>query len=551
MLNLSDIYKDCTVEDVPGNIREFKTMLFQCEHCDQEFSFDALNIAIFLYGVLFLTGKDSGYFGFNCPKCLNTLLINNDTDFGDAVCQRLLKGFAVDSEPTGKQLRYFSSVNYAPKVIPGLGAFEIETWVTTTFSLNAQQIQKNLNFQYQNYPELEADYLCSYLPVEEMPSGVLFTVNWFKEDQIEKLVAFENRRQLKVFPRYFYQSDLLNQMEFFCWKNYLHSKWLSDGEKSAEEDLRNLTNIAEFQGWESKGLLKSNPEIGPVPWNILQENMNDDFDWKLTGEFMQILADDPDPFPFHPNGGANKLLKSIWKTRHPFNGQEIPSDIYKIDPAKYSLNDLDTGHKDIISLLQGSFHLEPVQRFLGESVQPFIKDYIKIARKWTFSYADFWETKQQYLEQLFDAMQAKDHVDQSDIMETNKPIENHPIFRRPREKQFGFFKEGASYRLIYAGKEFTGLKKDGFMYLYYLVQNKGIEFTPAILYQILKGPSLPINENDLDLPGKDNMEGDDDERHDFDRVDKQLAMPVADFATFQSIEPTHKHRIPQEEITKV
>ena len=69
MLNLSEIYKDLVIEDENGKKQTIKSWNgYQCENCGQEFSYFSLTVAIFLYGVFFLTGKEGkevGYFGFN------------------------------------------------------------------------------------------------------------------------------------------------------------------------------------------------------------------------------------------------------------------------------------------------------------------------------------------------------------------------------------------------------------------------------------------------------------------------------------------------------
>ena len=49
------------------------TLGTRCPHCGQEFSDEGLNIAVFLYGIFFLVGKEIGYAGITCPKCLHTI----------------------------------------------------------------------------------------------------------------------------------------------------------------------------------------------------------------------------------------------------------------------------------------------------------------------------------------------------------------------------------------------------------------------------------------------------------------------------------------------
>ncbi|MEW6672852.1 MAG: hypothetical protein AB1427_14190 [Thermodesulfobacteriota bacterium] len=388
---------------------------FQCEHCKQLLNNHSVNIAIFLHGVFFLVGKDVGFIGFNCPKCLKTLLLKGEIDSIKLLIPPILKGICLELKPMFNQLRYFPSVNYSPKKrIPGLGAFDIITNDGFISHSGIEGIEQRLNFQKEELPMLDTDYLCSYLSNEDLPIGSLFSVSWFKEDQVEKLAGFENRKQYKVFPRYFYNNDLLDKVENFCWHNHLYAKFLSDGKKSAEEDLKFIANRAEIEGYDIDNIKESNPELGPQSWEIMQENLSSDFNWNLAGKFMEILVADPDPYPnmdqLRPNPDTLRpLLKGLWKSRFPFKDDAVPNDLKKIDPAKFDRSGKDKRHQEMVKALQENFHLKTVQTFLKESSQQFIEDYIGRAQDITFSYADLWEIKEKYLIRLFNEAKEKAH----------------------------------------------------------------------------------------------------------------------------------------------
>ena len=48
---------------------------FKCEHCGQEFWEENFNIAVLLYGIFILLGKENEYVGLTCPNCIKTILI--------------------------------------------------------------------------------------------------------------------------------------------------------------------------------------------------------------------------------------------------------------------------------------------------------------------------------------------------------------------------------------------------------------------------------------------------------------------------------------------
>lgn len=423
---------------------------FQCEHCDQVFNLHSVNIAIFLHGVFFLEGKDHGYIGFNCPKCQNTLLLKGEINSINQLIPPILKGIYLKFKPTCNQLRYFPSVNYSPKKMPGLGAFDIMTNTVATSKLDLQDIRNSIAQYTEEMPQLVTDYLCSYSSNETLPMGFMFSVSWFKENQIERLADFENRKQFKVFPRYFYKNDLLDQVDKFCWHNHLYSKFLSDGKKYAEENLKGIADIAEVEGLDMDNIMGSNPGIGPKGWEYMQKNMNDDFDWNLTGKFMEILVADPDPLP-NP-GKPNQLLKGLWKSRLPFKNETVPNDLKKINAAKFDRGGNDQRHQKMVDELQANSHLKAVQTFLKDSSQQFIEDYIDRAQDITFAYADLWEIKERYLIQLFKKAKAKAHQE-TDV-------------------QYSFHEDEDVYEIFFEGKRRLLDKTVGIKRLQYLIIHK-------------------------------------------------------------------------------
>ena len=92
------------------NGQTYNVINFECWHCDQQFGNASLKMAVFLYGVFFLTGKNAQYSGITCPKCLNSILLditNRSEEFFNT--------FSLFETPKGKaivgDLRYYSQAS--------------------------------------------------------------------------------------------------------------------------------------------------------------------------------------------------------------------------------------------------------------------------------------------------------------------------------------------------------------------------------------------------------------------------------------------------------
>ena len=115
--------------NIPANIEPTydisKILGNRCPHCGQEFSEEGLNIAVFLYGVFFLVGKEHGYAGITCPTCLNTICHHDSLENILRVKEILTGLIKLGDSEFDPNLRYFSSAEASPKNIPLIGDFHI------------------------------------------------------------------------------------------------------------------------------------------------------------------------------------------------------------------------------------------------------------------------------------------------------------------------------------------------------------------------------------------------------------------------------------------
>ena len=92
------------------NGQTYNVINFQCRHCGQQFGDASLKMAVFLYGIFFLSGKNAQYSGITCPKCHNSILFNISGRLDN-----FINSFDLFETPNGKTLvcdfRYYSSAS--------------------------------------------------------------------------------------------------------------------------------------------------------------------------------------------------------------------------------------------------------------------------------------------------------------------------------------------------------------------------------------------------------------------------------------------------------
>ena len=117
-------------ETLPANVESvpaiYKTLNTECPHCRQEFSEEGFHIAVFLYGIFFLIGKDHGYAGFTCPNCLNNFLLKSDiTHLTNTISAPFLQ---IGSWLISPNLVYFSPFYQNPRKRSELKLFTIYSY---------------------------------------------------------------------------------------------------------------------------------------------------------------------------------------------------------------------------------------------------------------------------------------------------------------------------------------------------------------------------------------------------------------------------------------
>jgi hypothetical protein len=430
-----------------------KSLTISCPHCDQHYSEESIKIATFLYGAFFLADKETAYVGITCPSCLKTIYKKDSVQKINVTLNNLSSFIDLGNSQLDPNLRYFSSTRTSHEKIPEIEMFDIPQYeILTGPDFYDNELEAFLEFQIDN-PKFEEEYLCSFISSGPRCMGYHCLVLWFKPDEIDRLVKIENEDSIKIFPRYYYKSSLIEEVNFLCWENYLYERDLIDAMRDYEERKEKLKKKLKFAGIDSnkiEELCISNLGITPAGLNNMLGQFREQKakNFSFSSKFFEILASDSNPWEKPLSTHAEH--KGLWKTKFPFQRKKVPESFSSFDSSDYEKKPEKNTHQKMVDEIEPNFSKSYVQIFLSENQINFIKEYVDLTETPFFSYADLWELKEKYLKLLY----------------------NHIKKEALHESQYVFCKEGGSWRVIYNGKNTGGYNGTGFKYLQFLVSNK-------------------------------------------------------------------------------
>ncbi|MEW6290963.1 MAG: hypothetical protein AB1545_14025 [Thermodesulfobacteriota bacterium] len=483
MINLNTVYGKTTLEE---NADFSSLPTFWCEHCGQKYTPDVLHLAVSLYGIFFLVGDKKGYLGITCPSCLKTILAKGDTSLVRATRDNLLDFENKLLPPLNEGLSYNSSVVYSLDHIPGIGKFNILSFACAIKD-RPELIEDGLVYQLDDY----SGYLCSYLfgidldsfPQKLPPQGAYFLVLFFRENQIEDLVELERKTGQKIFPRYYFKNDLIDATEKFCWENFLCLESLKRAKNPRQERIEQvesqITNsvsltsefleMLTYDYSNFNSFAKNYPELRVAYAKYLKDNN------------LEPIADD------QLNNLLNYYYAKLYTNmfwmylcKNPFSKQKIPTTSFRIShtefPENIALRNVEAFSKEALKYKDKVY----TQSFLKENYDSFIKEYVDIARRRTFSLADFFFLHEEFLNAL------------------HREIAKG----RRNEAEYAFFKEGDTWTIIFEGKSFRGLRGLGYEYIHYMINRPGESFSHFELDRITNGflvvhQYISSNNNDI------------------------------------------------------
>jgi len=378
---------------------------FKCDHCGQEYSQDTFNIAVFLYGIIFLIGNKSGYTGITCPRCLRTITHEGNKDQIAFTRESLSNPIEFQNYQFDLNLRYHSSVNYFPKTIKSHKDIDIYFLNNPLPTEDLDSLHSHI-YWYEDESNLCENYFCTYAFDDAPPMGSFLSIGWFEENLIHEVIQIENEKSLRIFPRYVPMNSVYEDIEQFCWDYYLYLNYLKEEDDEAYATIHRLKEIAKQNDIDFKDLLKDNPDIlMPKDSEYIRNrfvNQAKNRSFRIPTDFMDILAADPHPadLPFP----ENTPLHYFWKTIHPFRGKEVPKKLIDFDLVQFKKRQKKPLHKKMVDVCKENFNKELTQKSLFTLSNRFIFDYIKLAGKVDFSHGKVWELKERYLKLLYDSI---------------------------------------------------------------------------------------------------------------------------------------------------
>ena len=128
-------------------------------------------------------------------------------------------------------------------------------------------------------------------------------------------------------------------------------------------------------------------------------------------------------------------------------------------------------HNEMIARVQENATKQYAQNFLKIRLVNFLEDYQRSIQENEFSYADIWQLKEIYLEDLY--------------KEVLKGLSDDAPYVMKRE--------GKAWKMVFNGKAISGLRQIGFSYLYHLICNPNEYFFHEDLF-IAAGKGMPVSE---------------------------------------------------------
>ncbi len=480
-------------------LTHFTNAKIPCIHCKRTLFAEDLQITIFLYGIPLLEGKDDGYIGLTCPSCLLITFVHVEKTTFDQIVQSFNSIVFFCDLQVKQQLKYFS-----PYSTPAEQNNLLRFSTTFTDDTETETIEEEIFlFEDENFGENER-YYRTYINGLAPPVGPFFYNLWLSQEQIHDFITKEVQTGIKFFPRYIQKFNLLEIVEDFCWKHCLEEAFLDDSKKKIEETLKTIP--PEIQTDEVGHI--SSPELFNIA--IAQKHEQDNKDVSLTSVLHEIIVDNPPPWDFP---SYDNKMQTLWKTLYPFREIEDLKPLYEVKiEDKEAEQDFEKKSKKLQQCFQKDFS----QKFLRETADDFINDYIKTVYQVGWSYADLWRLKKLYINRYYSAVR---------------------IGLRD-EANYAFYKQGEAWKITFDGKPITGLKQNGFKYIHFLVCHENESFLHTELNEMDYGAAAngkQFTNEHLNIDGTDT----------FELIDKQGSQEIK--AEIQRLREEHQKALSLDE----
>ncbi|MCD6266441.1 MAG: sigma 54-interacting transcriptional regulator [Deltaproteobacteria bacterium] len=356
--------------DTNENLGDF---VFKCDHCGKKNPLIHFISAIALHGVIFLTGREDGYFGTVCPKCKKISLKKAEKKYIETLKGKLRQLSQADG--SGEERLRYCSIPYKLDDYEGWLLKYGSPTITPLHDKSYFLELPDLHFFPPSDDSIDvSESYTTYLPGE--PNIGPAMVDWsFNKEFIDDLVDLENITRQKIFPRYIFYDESFEAINNFCWENHIKFEYVKFLNEYAHP-----------------------PVVIEVSENPLQKRAERNVDF-LT--ILSTISSQPyNPLPSSFNPLALNVIQ-------PFYGSKFQKALndFNTEPQVNIMNG--PSHEDMIEEVWKNVNKEHIQETLSTLSNRFILEYIELARKIDFSCGTAWKLKESYLNELYDSVKSK------------------------------------------------------------------------------------------------------------------------------------------------
>ena len=473
---IKDDQSAATIEKTDETSEQTQTVLdiktFKCEYCDQKFDREALSVAVFLYGIFFLSDSNSEdcYIGFSCPKCLKTLLVkmerqaflifNQYISSSFFILNHLLKAsFPPNLGETSVpiKLRYHSTGQF----LLSFRSHDISRYNLDIHSLLIQITDSGWEHVQSEILSSRIDgYLSSYGCCLNTPLGPTVTIVFIKREQVEKAIEIENKENRWIIPRFIHHCPGYNVIDRFCWD---HAFFLRYYEKLRDYRAKAIEAIKQSQAYlETEKESEKRQEL--IGNREVFYKFTSDICANLNGKSQELEA--ISPFRFFEVLTARETswdlpeidhnaCRQVWGTLHPFKDKGIPDNFYgRAYDQKDGLSG-DLADNPVIEEMAELFQKGYGKQYLEDNHLAFIDEYFELVSTACWSYAALKEIVGRYRLGALSNMKREYAEDQRYLFKSVKD----------------------SWVIKFEGKLLGLMRGNGFKYIQFLLENKRESFT--------------------------------------------------------------------------
>lgn len=376
-----------------------------CHKCHKTLSFDDFVVFIVLHGLIFLDNPSVFIYGCTCRYCKEATLIKKfpkKSPLPEEIaelynCISKHKPWTFDRSPENCAIheRYFFlrfSGEWKYNSFPYHFIHPRDSFVKSDyFELYFSEV---INNHYKEIIDHYFPHLNQSIPFDEVMQNFFFPfpkygvdtppfslLFGYKEDEIDELIAFENKHKKKVFPRHTLDNKHLEAIQSFCWIHNLQRVFSEKGKYPIS--VLDEENI----------LMKSNKLIAQKKYQFLK--MLDQEKYQL--HIFDLLN-------FYPDSEPERLVRWLSK----FHNLSITQILHKKNSDKKDFGILGDNYEKLrrkqIAKVWEHFDKKYIQEMILIRAEKFIAEFIELSKSISFSRNLIWEIRDKYLFELYNAI---------------------------------------------------------------------------------------------------------------------------------------------------